>query len=469
LSDREEALLGTSLSGRLLLLTVVTVMVMEALILVPSVARFRVDWLEERLRSAQLASLAILATPEGMLDGALEDELLERAGAASIVLRRGGARALVLSAVIPKPIDATYDLRDASSIALLIDGLRTVFAPGERHIRVIGRPDGGGADADEVEITMDEAPMREALVDYGRRILFISLAISATTAALIYLLVQRLLVAPIERIVENMTEFREDPEDLTRVMRPASKVREIAAAETALADMQTQVREALRERSRLAALGEAVAKISHDLRNILASAQLAADRIEHSRDPFVRTIGPKLIGAIDRAIRLCEGTLNYGRAEEAPPEPRRIALAALVGEVAEAVFPDPQDGGPVAFENRTPSDLVIEADPEQLFRVMTNLVRNARQAIESAARPGAVTVTARKSERSVEIDVEDDGPGLPTKALDHLFKPFKGAARKGGTGLGLAIAHELVKLQGGRLDLVRSTTQGTQFRITLPV
>jgi signal transduction histidine kinase len=460
--------LGRSLSGRLLLLTVVTVMAMEMLILVPSVSRFRVDWLEERLRSAQIASLAILATPEGLLDGALEDELLTRAGAASIVLRRDGARALVLSAVIPKPIDATIDLRDAGTARLLWDGLTTVLWNGDRHVRVIGRPDGGGEEADEVEITMDEAPMRAALVDYGRRILLISMAISATTAALIYLLVQRLLVRPIEAIVENMASFREDPEDRARVIVPTSRVSEIAVAETALADMQTQVREALRERARLAALGEAVAKISHDLRNILASAQLAADRLEHSRDPGVRTLGPKLIGAIDRAIRLCDGTLNFGRAEEAPPEPRRIALAALVGEVAEAVFPDPGEAAPVAFENRAPADLVIEADPEQMFRVLTNLVRNARQAIETAGRTGVVTVSARLAERCAEIDVTDDGPGLPTKALDHLFKPFKGAARKGGIGLGLAIAHELVRMQGGRLELIRTTTQGTQFRIVLP-
>ncbi len=460
--------MARSLSGLLLLLTIVTVMVMEVLILVPSVSRFRVDWLEERLRSAQLASLAILATPQGSLDGALEDELLERAGAASIVLRRDGTRALVLSAVIPRPIDATYDLREASSVRLMADAVLAVFRDQDRHVRVIGRPDGGGEGADEVEITMDERPMREDLRAYGRRILFISLAISGATAALIYLLVQRMMVRPIERLVENMSHFREDPEDTTRVMRPGSRLVEIAAAETTLAEMQTQVRESLRERARLAALGEAVAKISHDLRNILASAQLAADRIEHSRDPVARTIGPKLIGALDRAIRLCDGTLNFGRAEEAPPEPRRIALAALVGEVAETVFPDGGEAGHVAFENRVPEALVIEADPEHLFRVLANLVRNARQAIENTGRPGCVAVVARQNERCVEIDIEDDGPGLPTKALDHLFKPFKGAARKGGIGLGLAIAQELARMQGGRLELVSSTTEGTQFRVTLP-
>jgi hypothetical protein len=455
-----------SLSRRLLFLNVIVVVAMVALIFTPTAAQFRADFLNERLRMAQIASLAILATPEGALDDALESELLARSGAASIVLRRGGARALVLSAVVPKPIDATFDLRAPRPAALVYDALAALVAPPDRHIRVIGLPD--PASTDEVEITMDEAPLRMALLEFGQRILLLSLLISLGTAMMIYALVRRLIVRPIETMVDNMAAFRDDPEDLARVMRPSSRVAEIARAEVQLAEMQTQVRESLRERSRLAALGEAVAKISHDLRNILSSAQLMADSIEGSRDPMVARIGPKLIGSLDRAIKLCEGTLRYGRAEEASPVPRRIALRALVEEAMEAVFPDRDQPTGLMTRNETPVELVIEADPDQMFRVLVNMLRNARQAIEQTGGRGRIEAHARRGARGVEIDLRDTGPGLPSKALENLFQPFKGGARKGGSGLGLAIASELVALQGGRLELVSTTTEGTTFRIVLP-
>ena len=456
-----------SLSGRLLTLTVVTVLVMQVAIFAPSVARFRLDWLYGRLAMAQIASLALEATPDAALDSALERELLARAGVDSIVMRRGGARALVLQQAVPETIDETVDLRNAEWTDLLVGAFDTLWVDGDRHLRVIGRPD---ADAlDEVEITIRASPLKAALLAYARRTLYISLVLSAVTAALLYLLAQRLFVAPVRRIVANMAAFREDPEDAARVMRPESRISEIAEAEDALAAMERDVREALRQRARLAALGQAVAKISHDLRNILASAQLMAERFESSRDPLVRRGGSKLIGSLDRAIALCEGTLRYGRAEEAEPVPRRIDLRALAADVGDAVFPDAGDPDPaVVFENAAPEGMLIEADPDQMFRVLVNLCRNARQAIEAAGRGGRVVLAASEAGGKARIDVADDGPGMPTKALDHLFKPFAGGARKGGAGLGLAIAHELTALQGGRLTLLSSTTTGTAFRIELP-
>ena len=455
-----------SLSGRLLGVTIATVMVLEVLIFAPSVARFRQDFLMERLRLAELASLAILATPEGMLDPALEAELLARAGATSVALRRDGARGLVLNAATPPPVAETHDLRDAPFARLLLDAFRCLGPGAERHVRVVGRLD--PASPDEVEITLFDGPLKAAVRAFGLRILALSLAISLVTAALLYWLLRRLLVRPMARLVDNMAAFREDPEDAARVIAPTSRVAELAEAERTLAAMQRDLREALRSRARLAALGEAVAKISHDLRNMLATAQLLADRLETSRDPAMTRIGPKLVGSLNRAVALCESTLRFGAAKEAPPEPRRVMLRALVAEVAEAVFPD-QDAGAARHENRVPPELVVTADPDHLFRVLSNLARNARQAIEGSGRGGLVAIEARIAGEQAEIDVIDDGPGLPTKALENLFQPFRGGARREGTGLGLAIAQELARLQGGRVTLVSSTTMGTVFRVTVPL
>ena len=457
-----------TLSGRLLALMVVTVVTMQSALFLPALAQFRTDWLYGRLAMAQIASLSMEATPEPALDEPLRDELLERAGVESIVLRRDGSRALVLQQLTPATPDETINLRVSGWWDLVLGALRTIWVDGDRMIRVIGRPD--PESADEVEIMMRASPLKADLLAFARRTLYVTLALSAATAAILYLVAKGMLLRPIRRMIANMTAFREDPEDPARVLRPRAGVREIAEAERALEGMETDLREALRQRARLAALGEAVAKISHDLRNMLASAQLMAERFESSRDPLVRRGGSKLIGSLDRAIALCESTLRFGRAEEAAPEPRRIALAALADEVGEAVFPAAEDGtpGPVVFENRAPRELLIEADPDQLFRVLVNLCRNARQAIEATGLGGSVRIEARRVAEGCEVDVLDDGPGLPTKAVDHLFQPFKGAARKDGFGLGLAIAHELSALQGGRLSLVSTTTEGTTFRIWLP-
>jgi signal transduction histidine kinase len=456
---------GATLSGRLLSVTIATVMVLEVLIFTPSVARFREALLMERLRMAELASLAILATPEGALAPGLEAELLARAGATSIALRRDGARGLVLNAQMPPPVAETYDLRDAAFVRLIVDAFRCLGPGADRHVRVIGRLD--PASPDEVEITMDEAPVKAAVRAFGLRILALSLVISMVTAALIYWLVRRLLVRPMARLVGNMAAFREDPEDAARVIAPSSDIAELAEAERTLAAMQTELREALRSRARLAALGEAVAKISHDLRNMLGAAQLLADRLGASRDPAIARIGPKLLNSLNRAVALCESTLRYGAAKEAPPEPRRVMLARLVDEVFDAVFPDVETCS-VRHDNRAPAELVVTADPDHLYRILSNLARNARQAIEATGRGGLVAVEARVAEGSVEIDVIDDGPGLPTKALENLFQPFRGGARREGAGLGLAIAQELARLQGGRVALVSSTTLGTVFRVTTP-
>ena len=111
---------------------------------------------------------------------------------------------------------------------------------------------------------------------------------------------------------------------------------------------------------------------------------------------------------------------------------------------------------------------MVRADPEQLYRVLANLVRNARQAIVAAGRPGKITVTATSDDIAWTIEVCDDGPGLPPKAREHLFTAFRGGARKGGSGLGLAIAAELVRGHGGKLELSSTGPSGTNFMITLP-
>ena len=451
-----------SLSGRFLVLTTVFVMLAEVLIFVPSVARFREDYLLSRLERAQIASLALLAND--MIDEEVEAELLETAGVYNVVLRRSEVRQLMLSSPVPSPVAATFDLRDAGAIELIRDALASLVVTEPRVIRVIGDPvrEAGVF----IEVTMPSQPLQQAMLAYGLRVLALSAVISVLTALLLFLAVRRLLVQPIKGVVAAMTSYADAPEDARRIIAPKAGVVELREAEEALQSLQTQLTSALRQKERLAQLGAAVAKVSHDLRNILASAQLFADRIETSADPAMRRLAPKLVGSISRAVALCETTLAFGKAEEPPPMLNRIAVADVVRDVIEGERL--AAGGEVTLTNDVPQGLVLRADADQLYRVLANLVRNARQAIESARRPGEVRVSAAETEAEWTITVEDTGPGLPAKAQEHLFAPFSGGARKGGTGLGLAIAAELVRGHGGRLALARTGPEGTAFVIRLP-
>jgi len=454
-----------TLSGRFLLLTMIFVMLAEVFIFLPSVARFREDFLLSRLERAQIASLALLAA-DGAISDRLEAELLENAGVFNVVLRRDELRELALSSPVPGPISATYDLRAPSPVDLMRDALEVMVRPENRVIRVIGEPvqEAGLL----IEVTMDTDPLRQELLEYALRILYLSLIITLSVAALLFLAVQRLIVAPIGRVIASMSDYAEAPEDARRIIAPSAGVTELREAEETLAKLQTDLTGALRQKERLAQLGGAVARISHDLRNILATATLIADRIEASKDPAVRRAAPKLVGALSRAVSLCESTLAFGKAEEPPPRLTQFALRPLVQEVVDSEALAAGEGTTAELLLDIPASLSLRADPEQLFRVLANLVRNARQAIEATGQPGTVEIAASAREDEVIIRIIDTGPGLPPRARENLFAAFQGGARKGGIGLGLVIAAELVRGHGGRLELMRSDLNGTEFRITLP-
>ncbi len=462
-------MLLNSLSARFLWLVVIFVMLAEVLIFVPSVSRFREDYLLARLERAQIASLALLAS-DGSIAGELASELLENAGVFNVVLRRDAVRELILASPIPAQIDATYDLREATILSLMRDVLVEMTVSEPRIIRVIGDPvqEAGLL----IEITLDTGQLQTELWEYGKRILLLSLLISGITALLLYLSIQAFVVAPMRRVIRSMADYAEAPQDVTRILAPQSSIRELREAEEALRGMQTELTGLLRQKERLAQLGGSVARISHDLRNMLTTASILADRMEMSDDPRVKRAAPKLVGSLSRAINLCESTLAFGKAEEPPPKLKRLRLSPVIEDVIENEKLALVDGAEITFLTDLKPDLHARADGEQIFRVLSNLVRNARQAIEATKRPGVIEILSKPAQQDgqpgVAIRIGDTGPGLPPKAREHLFEAFQGGARKGGVGLGLAISAELVRGHGGRLELIRSDSDGTEFRIWLP-
>lgn len=463
-----------SLSSKLLLLTVSFVMLAEVLIFVPSVANFQITWLMDRLTAAQLASLAAEASPTGDVPQALRRELLTAARIKAVALKRNDQRLLILQEDMPSVIDQTIDLTEigqSSKFAIgprltaIVDAVSVLFSRGDRTIRVLGRPGDGAGDL--IEVVLPERPLRSAMFRFGLNILGLSVLISVITAALVYMALNRLLVAPMRRIAGNMLRFSQMPEDRSRIIVPTQRGDEIGTAERELAHMQSELTQMLAQKNRLAALGLAVSKINHDLRNLLANTQLLSDRLTSSPDPTVQRFAPKLIASLDRAIAFCNDTLRFGRAEETEPRREVAPLYPMVEEVGDGLGL-PREGS-VGWRVEVDPALEIDADPDQLFRILTNLVRNAAQAIETVEpkKAGVVTVKARRDEDCTIIEVSDDGPGVPAKAKEYLFKAFQGSVRRGGTGLGLAIAHELVVAHGGTLSLVDGNP-GAVFVIRIP-
>ncbi|MHA1134537.1 MAG: ATP-binding protein [Alphaproteobacteria bacterium] len=452
------------LSTKLLLLTIVFVMVAEVLVFVPSVSNFRRQWLMERLQAAQIASLAAEAAPGGQLPAALRDELLDSARVKAISVKKEDKRVLIVEMDMPEEVDGAYDLRNATWMNLIADALMVYVAPDGRIIRVVGEP--GLNTGETIDVVMEEGPLKAAMVQYGLDILGLSILISVITATLVFLALDALLVKPMTKLTRNMVRFAEQPEDPTRIIAPSARRDEIGVAERELSTMQHELSQTLSQKTRLAALGLAVSKVSHDLRNMLSSAQLLSDRLAEVKDPTVQRLVPKLIASLDRAIRLCVHTLDFGQAQETPPNRQRFELGQLVDEVGDSLGLPRKDM--IAWELDLEDRLEVDADRDQLYRVLSNLCRNAVQALESECRGvGAIMVTARREGAVALIEVADTGPGVPEKAKERLFQAFQSVARKGGSGLGLAIASELVQAHGGQIALV-GNEGGATFRITIP-
>ena len=454
------------LSGKLLVLTILFVMIAEVLIYVPSVSQFRLNWLNDRLAAARTAALVLYAAPSGMVPEDLTRDILSNIGAQAVVMKTGQTRRLLAVSEMPAEIHRDFDMRDVTLWDAIRGAYHGLTDPRDAVLRIVGA---APRDGEYLEILMPNAPLQRAMLRFSTNVLIVSLIISASTLTLLYLALHFLFVRPMRRITRNIMAFRADPENPSRTIRVSKRNDEIGVTERELASMQSNLTSMLHQRSRLAALGLAVSKINHDLRNMLASAQLVSDQLSTVRDPRVQRFAPKLLRALERAIEFCQSTLSYGRAQEAPPDRRMVALEPLVEDVRENLGLQGQDniGWIVSIER----GIELDADHEQMFRVLLNLARNAVQALEARAPNNAlrdqVRITGRREGGVVVIEVADTGPGFSPRAREHLFEAFSGSTRPGGTGLGLAIAAELIRAHGGEIRLVEGTI-GATFRLTIP-
>lgn len=461
--------IGRSLSTKLILLTIAFVFLAEMFVLVPSISRQRISWLNARVEAAYLVGLALEGPEFEMIRPEEADRLLATAGILGVMIDRDGANVLVASPAADRdepPETSVIDLTEGNPAGMIGDAWATVFSSGDGWLRVIGSPI--YAPEQRVDIIVSQRAVREDLLRYARNILLLSLIVSSIAGFLLYLALDRMIVRPARRLTRNMTAFQEHPEDPGRLYPASARADEIGIVERGLRDLEERIQDLLSQRRRLAALGAGVSKISHDLRNILASAQLMSDRLANSDDPRVKKLAPRLIQSLDRAIALSRDALAYARMEPSSLSRSQFLLAPLIDEVFEDAASLHVD-----FSSDVPEDLVVTADRNQLYRAIFNIVRNSVDAVtphEATAdiRQGRVMIRTEQAAGAVSILIEDNGPGVPAAAIETLFEPFKGSTKPGGAGLGLAIAHEIARAHGGDLRLARSSAQGALFELALP-
>jgi len=446
---------GRSLSARLLLLTVVFLLLGEILIFVPSIARFRLVYLEDRIAAAHLSTIGLGYASERP-SPPIEDALLTHAGVLSVTIIRDEP---VLELGMAAPATTTIDVAETSWPRLVADAALTLLHRGQRVIRVVGpSPMERGT---TVEVTLTELPLYVAMTDYAWRILILSLVLSLIVAAMLFVALRRLIVTPLSTITAKLALFRQRPEDQSRDGTALGRSDEIGIVDRELEAMTHDLRQALAQKTRLAALGETVSKLNHDLRNILATALLVSDRLEQSAAPAVRAVAPKLIQTLERAIRLCQDALDFAKSR--PPRPRlaSVELRQLIDEVVAALQPPPL----TRIENTVAAGSIVRGDPDQLHRLFLNLAKNA---IEAMPDGGLLTFASRHDRRSVTVEIGDTGPGLPEAVQQRLFQPFARTGDSAGTGLGLAISREIARAHGGELALLATGADGTTFRLSLP-
>jgi signal transduction histidine kinase len=470
MTDEPRAMPGpfSGLSVKLIATIIFVILAVEVVIYLPSLGSYRESWLDDRLRIGIVAARVIDAVPDVMnIPKMVTDNLLNSAGATAIVYRRGGKSQLIELDSAPMPRQAvTADLRMRDPMTLIGGAIDTLLAGGDRTLRIIGNLDGNPSG--EVEVLMPEAPLKSELIIYSRNIVLVALVIAAITAVVIFVLLNRILIAPIRRVTANMVAYRQAPENASLIIAPGRRKDEIGVVEQELAAMEADLFSMLKQRRHLADLGLAVAKINHDLRNTLTAAQLLSDQVANLDDPKVQRLAPRLVHTLDRAIGFAQSVIDYGRQSVAPPKPVPVDVRALLEE---SMFDAGLVSHPeITVANEVPDGVVVRADPDQLGRVFVNLLKNAREALEGAGGKVAepcVTIGFAANREGLVLAFADNGPGLPPRARDNLFVAFEGSARAGGTGLGLAIARELAEGNGGKLAYV-PTDAGARFELAIP-
>lgn len=450
-------------------MTIGFVMLAELVIFIPSATTFRQDWLNERAQQAGLLAQALTGVPDYEASEILTQQFMQDTDVIMMSAKRDGMSEFMLGRPPESAGIDLVDLREMRRLPLFRDALKAFFGSSEGSIRVLAMSPVQGQDA--LELIIPKSKLQWAMRDYAKRIAVLSLAIAVITGLLIYLAMLFMIIRPIEKLASGLADFRQDPEKRLSNLPPSRRKDEIGQLQREFYDMKQGVRASFKQRERLATLGMAVAKINHDLRNVLASASLISERLERDQEERIAKMGARLTRAIDRGIKLTSEVLNFSLSGQDEADFEVVRISLLVGEAAGDTLGGFGSGRRrISFTNKIPSELIVTADKDHTYRIFHNLFRNAAQAMAKMPEDDAVrnlTVEAIPAGDLISILVKDTGPGLPDKAKDNLFKAFASASGRGSTGLGLTISQDLAREQGGDIMLESTSEKGTVFAVCL--
>lgn len=272
-------------------------------------------------------------------------------------------------------------------------------------------------------------------------------------------------------------------EDLAEVMTMCTRVTEhlhsahqVLQAEVRRLNQELrETNEQLRRAHHLAALGQMAAGIAHEVRNPLGSIRLYASMLNEdlSDRPESQALARQISTAVRDLDHVVGDVLDFSR--ELKLDPRPIPAGDLVAHAADACGVLFHETG-INLNIDESNDPMLLCDPGSMGQALTNIIRNAAQAIESTQSRGVVNVIVEEVFRSLPgedaqswscITVSDDGPGISDEVRDRIFNPFF-TTRAAGTGLGLAIVHRIVDAHGGSIEIDANVPRGTVVRLLLP-
>lgn len=454
LNVQEDIPLYRSLSFRLLAFTLVAVLFVEVVIFLPSVARFRQDWMRDALSKSHLAILPITSQD---VDPFLSSQLQHHAGVLHIASGGPEAPTMLTSRLgRVEPVDAVYDVDETNWWTLIRESLETMNQQ-ERVIRLIGR---SPMDPNVLlDVIIREFPLRRAMLDYGLRILGLSLLISALISVAIFVVLKWLYVAPITRLTRAIRRFRATDDGEVTVTNQKSRRDEIGFIEQAIRHSQQRSLKTYRQQQRFAVIGEAVSGLHHDLRNMLAGTMLVSERLEMNPDPDVRNAAGRLLDNLDRATRLCQSTLIYATADQNLKQ-TTFDAETFFQDLVDLTLVDEHS----TIDIQLPERMQINGDRDQLFRIFLNLIKNAQRALPD--KDGKITIEGLQEDDVYRFTVTDNGSGIDEGIAESLFQPYS-TGSAGGTGLGLSVSRDIARAHGGDLVLDRTDSSGTSFVLTL--
>ncbi len=320
-----------------------------------------------------------------------------------------------------------------------------------------------------ITVAKSKAPLDHALAQIDQTVELATL-ISIAGALFIAMILARSLGRPIAELAQEAGKVATGEARPLRV-RGSNEVADLVSAFDRMIEDLEGTRRRLAAVSRVAAWREVARRVAHEVKNPLAPIRAAVETLRRLRarndpafDDYFDEATRTVLEEVHRIANIVTEFTRFARLP--PPRPESTDLSALVHQVVTLQKANAKNARIEIVEKK--ALIKVSCDREQIIQVLTNLIQNALEAIESSGDRGKVDVTLINAGDRMQIEVADNGPGVASEMAERLFEPYA-TNKPAGTGLGLAIAQRIAIEHGGELSHVARASAGAVFRLVLPV